>query len=169
MAPSSSEQLGVLGRSHSRAARSAGRSSELLGRAPFSELQAFLSPYNSAACARKSPLLRGFEVKNSELWLQIAPANAVCAELALPSLERVRSNCRLCLRSPAPLHPPLETSIPAAAPTYRGYTQEQWDEWNRTRRYTQAEWDVWNETAPAATKCSVLSASDQEGLFSRAL
>ena len=33
-----------------------------------------------------------------------------------------------------------KASIPAAAPTYRGYTQEQWDEWNRNRRYTQAEW-----------------------------
>ena len=58
-------------------------SSELLG----SELQALLSPYKSAACWRESPLLRSFEVKNSELWLQMGPASAVCGELALPSLE----------------------------------------------------------------------------------
>ena len=55
---------------------------------PSPELQALLSPYNSAACGRKSPLLRGSEVKNSELWLQMAPASAVCGELGLPSLER---------------------------------------------------------------------------------
>ncbi|OLP88936.1 RNA-binding post-transcriptional regulator csx1 [Symbiodinium microadriaticum] len=39
-----------------------------------------------------------------------------------------------------------QASIPAAAPTYQGYTQAQWDEWNRSRqgrRYTQAEWDAW--------------------------
>ena len=59
-------------------------SSELLG----SELQALLSPYKSAACWRESPLLRSFEVKNSELWLQMGPASAVCGELGLPSLER---------------------------------------------------------------------------------
>ena len=59
-------------------------SSELLG----SELQALLSPYKSAACCRESPLLRSFEVKNSELWLQMGPASAVCGELGLPSLER---------------------------------------------------------------------------------
>ena len=59
-------------------------SSELLG----SELQALLSPYKSAACGRESPLLRSFEVKNSELWLQMGPASAVCGELGLPSLER---------------------------------------------------------------------------------
>ena len=28
-------------------------------------------------------------MKNSELWLQMAPASAVCGELGLPSLERV--------------------------------------------------------------------------------
>ena len=42
-----------------------------------------------------------------------------------------------------------KASIPAAAPTYQGYTQAQWDEWNRSRqgrRYTQAEWDAWNRT-----------------------
>ena len=61
-------------------------SSELLG----SELQALLSPYKSAACWRESPLLRSFEVKNSELWLQMGPASAVCGELGLPSLERVQ-------------------------------------------------------------------------------
>ena len=60
----------------------------MLGSAPSSELQALLSPYNCAACGRESPLLRGFEVKNSELWLQMAPASAVCGELGLPSLER---------------------------------------------------------------------------------
>ena len=60
----------------------------MLGSAPSSELQALLNPYNGAACGRKSPLLRGSEVKNSELWLQIASASAVCGELALPSLER---------------------------------------------------------------------------------
>ena len=38
-------------------------SSKLLG----SELQALLNPYKSAACWRESPLLRSFEVKNSEL------------------------------------------------------------------------------------------------------
>ena len=59
-------------------------SSELLG----SELQALLSPCKSAACWRESPLLRSFEVKNSELWLQMGPASAVCGELGLPSLER---------------------------------------------------------------------------------
>ena len=59
-------------------------SSELLG----SELQALLSPYKSAACWRESPLLRSFEVKNSDLWLQMGPASAVCGELGLPSLER---------------------------------------------------------------------------------
>ena len=63
-------------------------SSELLG----SELQALLSPYKSAACWRESPLLRSFEVKNSELWLQMGPASAVCGELGLPSLERVFSD-----------------------------------------------------------------------------
>ena len=63
-------------------------SSELLGSAPTSELQALLSPYKSAACWRESPLLRSFEVKNSELWLQMGPASAVCGELGLPSLER---------------------------------------------------------------------------------
>ena len=62
-------------------------SSELLG----SELQALLSPYKSAACWRESPLLRSFEVKNSELWLQMGPASAVCGELGLPSLERGRT------------------------------------------------------------------------------
>ena len=62
-------------------------SSELLG----SELQALLSPYKSAACWRESPLLRSFEVKNSELWLQMGPASAVCGELGLPSLERGRA------------------------------------------------------------------------------
>ena len=60
----------------------------MLGSAPSSELQALLSPYNSAACWRKSPLLRSSEVKNSELWLQMASTNAVCGELGLPSLER---------------------------------------------------------------------------------
>ena len=64
-------------------------SSELLGSAPTSELQALLSPYKSAACWRESPLLRSFEVKNSELWLQMGPVSAVCGELGLPSLERV--------------------------------------------------------------------------------
>ena len=59
-------------------------SSKLLG----SELQALLNPYKSAACWRESPLLRSFEVKNSELWLQMGPASAVCGELGLPSLER---------------------------------------------------------------------------------
>ena len=43
-----------------------------------------------------------------------------------------------------------KASIPAAAPTYQGYTQAQWDEWNRSRqqsrRYTQAEWDAWNRS-----------------------
>ena len=63
-------------------------SSELLGSAPSSELQALLSPYKSAACWQESPLLRSFEVKNSELWLQMGPASAVCGELGLPSLER---------------------------------------------------------------------------------
>ena len=63
-------------------------SSELLGSAPTSELQAFLSPYKSAVCWRESPLLRSFEVKNSELWLQMGPVSAVCGELCLPSLER---------------------------------------------------------------------------------
>ena len=60
----------------------------MLGSAPSSELQALLSPYNSAACGRKSPLLRSSEVKNSELWLQMASTSAVCGELGLPSLER---------------------------------------------------------------------------------
>ena len=55
---------------------------------PSSELQALLSPYNSAACRRQSLQLTGFKVQNSELWLQIAPASAVCGELGLPSLER---------------------------------------------------------------------------------
>ena len=63
-------------------------SSELLG----SELQALLSPYKSAACWRESPLLRSFEVKNSELWLQMGPASAVCGELGLPSLERAAAH-----------------------------------------------------------------------------
>ena len=70
-------------------------SSELLG----SELQALLSPYKSAACWRESPLLRSFEVKNSELWLQMGPASAVCGELGLPSLERevlMHQQVRLC-------------------------------------------------------------------------
>ena len=67
---------------------SPGRSSELLGSAPSSELQALLSSYKSAACWQESPLLRSSEVKNSELWLQMAPASAVCGELGLPSLER---------------------------------------------------------------------------------
>ena len=62
----------------------------MLGSALSSELQALLSPYKSAACWRESPLLRSFEVKNSELWLQRAPASAVCGELGLPSLERER-------------------------------------------------------------------------------
>ena len=65
-------------------------SSELLGSAPTSELQALLSPYKSAACWRESPLLRSFEVKNSELCLQMGPASAVCGELGLPSLQRER-------------------------------------------------------------------------------
>ena len=84
---SSSEFLGA---PHSKQLGGLRSSSELLGSASTSELQALLSPYNSAACGRKSPLLRGFEVKNSELWLQIASANAVCGELGLPSLERER-------------------------------------------------------------------------------
>ena len=37
-----------------------------------------------------------------------------------------------------------------SGPTYQGYTQAQWDEWNRSRqqsrRYTQAEWDAWNRS-----------------------
>ena len=42
-----------------------------------------------------------------------------------------------------------KASIPAAAPTYQGYTQAQWDEWNHShqgRPYTQAEWDAWNRS-----------------------
>ena len=73
-------------------------SSELLG----SELQALLSPYKSAACWRESPLLRSFEVKNSELWLQMGPASAVCGELGLPSLERASLLCEnktICLHA----------------------------------------------------------------------
>ena len=61
---------------------------------PSPELQALLSPYNSAACGQRSPLLRGSEVKNSELWQQIACASAVCGELGLPSLERARTSAQ---------------------------------------------------------------------------
>ena len=68
-------------------------SSELLG----SELQALLSPYKSAACWRESPLLRSFEVKNSELWLQMGPASAVCggAGSTLPRERNGSSGSRL--------------------------------------------------------------------------
>ena len=87
MARSSSEWLGVLGRPPLGVARS---SSELLGSAPSSELQALLSPYKSAACWQETPLLRSSKVQNSELWLQMAPASGLCGELGLPSLERWR-------------------------------------------------------------------------------
>eukprot|EP00439_Symbiodinium_sp_Y106_P050456 s5403_g6.t1 len=39
------------------------------------------------------------------------------------------------------------TPRPKAEPLYRGYTQAEWDEYNRSRRrgqYSQAEWDAWN-------------------------
>ena len=38
---------------------------------------------------------------------------------------------------------------PKAEPKYRGYTQAEWDEYNRSRRrgqYSQAEWDAWNRS-----------------------
>ena len=40
-------------------------------------------------------------MKNSELWLQMAPASAVCGELGLPSPERVYPGpiLTLCLGS----------------------------------------------------------------------
>ena len=67
----------------------------MLGSAPSSELQALLSPYESAACWRQSPLLGSPKVKNSELWLQMGPASAVCGELGLPSLERAADICAM--------------------------------------------------------------------------
>ena len=71
--------------------RAAPRNSELRAQSPPSpELQALLGPYNCAASWQETPLLRSSKVKNSELWLQMAPASAVCGELGLPSLERER-------------------------------------------------------------------------------
>ena len=58
------------------------------GHLPVAWKSVICEPCQSAACWRESPLLRSFEVKNSELWLQMGPASAVCGELGLPSLER---------------------------------------------------------------------------------
>ncbi|CAE7255899.1 kptA [Symbiodinium sp. CCMP2456] len=44
---------------------------------------------------------------------------------------------------------PVAPSIPAAAPTYGGYTQSEWDEWSRSHQrgtYSQAEWHAWNRS-----------------------
>ena len=62
---------------------------------PSSKLQALLNPHNCAACWQETPLLRSSKVQNSELWLQMAPASALCGELGLPSLERARERKHL--------------------------------------------------------------------------
>ena len=122
---------------------------------------AFLNPKLFAEIALANESARRILTFDGEVHLDGTSAEMITSELAtitgdsLPSAEGQRDmterlaeqNRQVAARNRASQggrdrgHEPL----------YQGYTQSQWDEWNRTRRqrqgqYTQAEWDAWNRS-----------------------
>ncbi|CAE7834042.1 unnamed protein product, partial [Symbiodinium necroappetens] len=122
----------------------------------FTYMGAFLPPRLYADIAMHTPDARRILTFDGEVRLagnttvemreeikHILDDSPVSAELQAAHTERLaEQNRQVTARNCAT----PKASIPAAAPTYRGYTQEQWDEWNRNRRYTQAEWDAWHRS-----------------------
>ena len=69
------------------------------------------------------------------------------AQLQTSATERLAEQNRQVAARHNPV--PKGAPRPKAEPTYRGYTQAEWDEYNRSRRrgqYSQAEWDAWNRS-----------------------
>ena len=78
---------------------------------------------------------------------QILVDSMASAERQLASTERLAEQNRQVAARHNPV--PKGAARPKAEPLYRGYTQAQWDEYNRSRRrgqYSQAEWDAWNRS-----------------------
>ena len=73
-------------------------------------------------------------MKNSELWLQMAPASAVCGELGLPSLERARK----LWKSPPKESPPIHGSRGSHGSPYRAFERlylRPWKSWKSWKLY----------------------------------
>ena len=69
------------------------------------------------------------------------------AQLQTSATERLAEQNRQVAARHNPV--PKGAPRPKAEPKYRGYTQAEWDEYNRSRRrgqYSQAEWDAWNRS-----------------------
>eukprot|EP00439_Symbiodinium_sp_Y106_P057262 s2270_g8.t1 len=78
---------------------------------------------------------------------QILIDSMASAERQLASTERLVEQNRQVAARHNPV--PKGAARPKAEPLYRGYTQAEWDEYNRSRRrgqYSQAEWDAWNRS-----------------------
>ena len=78
---------------------------------------------------------------------QILIDSMASAERQLASTERLAEQNRQVAARHNPV--PKGAARPKAEPLYRGYTQAEWDEYNRSRRrgqYSQAEWDAWNRS-----------------------
>ena len=73
-------------------------------------------------------------MKNSELWLQMAPASAVCVELGIPSLERARK----LWKSPPKESPPIHGSRGSHGSPYRAFERlylRPWMSWKSWKLY----------------------------------
>eukprot|EP00439_Symbiodinium_sp_Y106_P062481 s2166_g9.t1 len=99
-----------------------------------------LAEQNRQVAARHNPSI-------ADELRQILIDSMPSAQLQNSATERLAEQNRQVAARHNPV--PKGAPRPKAEPKYRGYTQAEWDEYNRSRRrgqYSQAEWDAWNRS-----------------------